>query len=99
MSADPRSGSRNTSPKGTAIMPMAFRKVSGVRSSSAGRLRKFAMARMNPSLANSEGWMAMPPMTNQRSTGEPGPPPYYLAPDDTIEVAYEVRVQPPPATS
>ncbi len=54
-SAEPRSGSFKIKTNGSIIKPMAFQKIAGCRNSSGGRLKKFAAARMNASLANSDG--------------------------------------------
>src|SRR5207244_3459891 len=65
-SAEPRSGSLRIKTKGSNIIPIAFQNTSGSRSSSAGRLRKLAWARMNANLANSEGWSRKSGLINHR---------------------------------
>ncbi len=54
-SAEPRSGSFKINANGSSISPMPFQKTSRCFNSSGGRLKKFAAARMNASLANSLG--------------------------------------------
>ena len=54
-SAEPRSGSFKINMNGSIIRPMPCQKISERFNSSGGRLKKFAPARMNASLANSLG--------------------------------------------
>ncbi len=65
-SAEPRSGSFRINTNGSSIRPSAFQNVSSTRNSSTGRLRKCAWARMNASLANSDGCKLKKPRSNHR---------------------------------